>query len=70
MSPTAPAFYAGHLVMAWHQAGKTFNLSVHGARWQARLASMTAALIREVRDCSPRGQRPVACRAVVFPARP
>lgn len=69
MSPTAPAFYAGHLVMAWRQSGKTFNLSVHGVRWRARLAAMTAALIREVRACSPSGQRPVACQAVLFPAK-
>jgi hypothetical protein len=43
--------------MAWRQAGKTFDLSLHGVRWEARLAAMAGALIREARACSGAGQR-------------
>jgi hypothetical protein len=70
VSPTRPAFYAGHVVATWRQAGLSFQLTVHGFRWESRLRVMTAALIDEVRRCSGRdAERTAACSRLVFRSR-
>jgi hypothetical protein len=67
IAPEVHAFYAGHVVAVWRQAGLTFHMTVHGFRWASRLRLMVATLIEKIRLCSPRTAAvPRACATFVF----
>ena len=62
-----PAFYAGHVGVVWKQNGTTYDVTVHGHTWRARVVAMARALMSEISACSSRSARATKpCAGLVF----